>query len=127
MIYKQFQDLKLSALGFGMMRLPLIDGTETIDEVKTAEMVDYSIENGVNYFDTAWGYLNGNSEIVTGKVLSKYPRDSYYLASKFPGYDVANMDKVEEIFEKIPKYANLSASAGALSVSCVEELLSEVS
>lgn len=100
MIYKQFQDLKLSALGFGMMRLPLIEGTETIDEAKTAEMVDYAIENGVNYFDTAWGYLNGNSEIVTGKVLSKYPRDSYCLASKFPGYDVSNMDKVEEIFEK---------------------------
>ena len=100
MIYKQFQDLKLSALGFGMMRLPLIEGTETIDEAKTAEMVDYAIENGVNYFDTAWGYLNGNSEIVTGKVLSKYPRDSYCLTSKFPGYDVSNMDKVEEIFEK---------------------------
>lgn len=100
MIYKQFQNLKLSALGFGMMRLPLIEGTETIDEAATAEMVDYAIQNGVNYFDTAWGYLNGNSEIVTGKVLSKYPRDSYFLASKFPGYDVSNMDKVEEIFEK---------------------------
>lgn len=100
MIYKKFQDLNLSALGFGMMRLPLCEGTEIIDEAKTAEMVDFAIKNGVNYFDTAWGYLNGNSEIVTGKVLSAYPRDSYYLASKFPGFDVSNMSRVEEIFEK---------------------------
>ncbi len=98
MIYHQFQDKKLSALGFGMMRLPLKDGY--IDEEETARLVEYAIENGVNYFDTAWGYLNGQSEIVTGKVLKKYSRDRYYLASKFPGYDLSNIDKVEEIFEK---------------------------
>lgn len=101
MIYKQFQNLKLSALGFGMMRLPLCEGTDgEIDEAAVAEMVDYAIKNGVNYFDTAWGYLNGKSEIVTGKVLGKYPRDSYCLASKFPGYDLSNLSKAEEIFEK---------------------------
>lgn len=101
MIYKSFQDIKLSALGFGAMRLPLIDGDlSNIDEAASAEMVDYAIKNGINYFDTAWGYHNGNSEIVLGKLLSKYPRQSYYLADKFPGYDLSNMDKVEEIFEK---------------------------
>ncbi len=101
MIYKKFQDKQLSALGMGCMRFPTIDGDMArIDEKKTEEMFDYAIKNGVNYFDTAWGYHGGQSEIVTGKILSKYPRESYYLADKFPGYDLANMDKVEEIFEK---------------------------
>lgn len=102
MIYKEFKDLKLSNLGLGTMRLPLKDSSDdsSIDEEKTEEMVKYAIDNGINYFDTAWGYHNGNSEKVIGKILNKYPRDSYYLASKFPGYDVSNMNKVEEIFEE---------------------------
>lgn len=101
MVYKDYQDLKLSALGLGAMRLPVIDGDDArIDEEKTAEMVAYAMEKGINYYDTAWGYHNGNSEIVMGKALSQYNRDSYYLATKFPGYDLSNMDKVEEIFEK---------------------------
>ncbi len=101
MIYKQFQDLQLSALGMGAMRLPVIDkNDEKIDEEATAKMVKYAIEEGINYFDTAWGYHGGHSELVMGKVLSEYPRESFYLASKFPGYDLANMPKVEEIFEK---------------------------
>ncbi len=101
MIYKNFQDLELSALGLGAMRLPVIDGDDAkIDEAATAKMVEYAMNNGINYYDTAWGYHNGNSETVIGKVLSKYPREKFYLATKFPGYDLANMDKVEEIFEK---------------------------
>lgn len=101
MIYKDFQGLKLSALGLGTMRLPVIDGDDArIDEKATEEMVAYAMEHGVNYYDTAWGYHNGNSEIVMGKILSQYPREQYYLATKFPGYDLSNMDKVEEIFEK---------------------------
>lgn len=101
MVYKEFQDLKLSALGMGTMRLPLIDGKdEQVDEAKTAEIIAYAFENGINYVDTAWGYHGGNSELVMGKILEKYPRESFYLATKFPGYDLANMPKVEEIFEK---------------------------
>ncbi len=101
MIYRDFQDIKLSALGLGMMRLPVVDGNDSvIDEVATAEMIDYAIQNGINYFDTAWGYHYGNSELVAGKLLSKYPRESYHLASKFPGYDTANFGKAEEIFEQ---------------------------
>ena len=101
MIYKNFKDLKLSALGMGCMRLPVVDNNDSnIDEQKTAEMVGYAMKNGINYYDTAWGYHNGNSEIVMGNVLSKYPRENYYLATKFPGYDISNMDKVEQIFEK---------------------------
>ena len=102
MIYKNFKDLKLSSLGFGTMRLPNKgqNGDTPIDEEETAKMVKYAIKNGVNYFDTAYGYHNGESEKVIGKILNKYPRDSYYLATKFPGYDVSNMDKVEKIFEE---------------------------
>ncbi len=100
MIYKEFQDIRLSSLGFGMMRLPGGCDNPQIDEAQTAEMIDYAIRNGVNYFDTAWGYHQGNSERVAGKLLSEYPRESYYLASKFPGYDVSNFGHVKEIFEE---------------------------
>lgn len=101
MIYKEFQDKKLSALGMGAMRLPVINGDDTkIDEEQALKMVDYAMERGINYYDTAWGYHNGNSELVMGKALARYPREKFYLATKFPGYDLANMDKVEEIFEK---------------------------
>ncbi len=101
MIYKKFKDKSLSALGLGMMRLPVIDGDENrINEEAAIAMVDYAMAKGVNYYDTAWGYHGGSSELVAGKALSRYPRESYYLASKFPGYDLANMGKVEEIFEE---------------------------
>ena len=100
MIYNDFQNQKLSALGMGCMRLPVIDGNDAhIDEAAAAEMVEYAMTHGVNYYDTAWGYHGGNSETVIGRALHKYPRESYYLADKFPGYDLSNMDKVEEIFE----------------------------
>ena len=101
MIYKEFQDLKLSALGMGAMRLPVLDGDNSkVDETAVAEMVAYAMEQGINYYDTAWGYHDGQSELVMGKVLNTYPRESYYIATKFPGYDLSNMGKVEEIFEK---------------------------
>lgn len=101
MVYKEFQGLKLSALGMGAMRLPVIDGNDArIDEEAVGRMVAYAMDNGINYYDTAWGYHDGNSEIVMGKVLHQYPREDFYLATKFPGYDLANMTQVEEIFEK---------------------------
>lgn len=101
MIYKTFQNLKLSAIGMGAMRLPVIDGDDSkIDESAAFQMVDYAMEHGINYYDTAWGYHNGQSEIIMGKALNRYPRGSYYLATKFPGYDLSNMDKVEQIFEQ---------------------------
>lgn len=101
MIYREFQGEKLSALGMGAMRLPVVDGDDArIDEAAAAAMVDYAMAHGVNYYDTAWGYHNGNSELVMGQALARYPRESYFLADKFPGYDLSNMDKVESIFEK---------------------------
>ena len=101
MIYREFQGEKLSALGMGAMRLPVVDGDDArIDEAAAAAMVDYAMAHGVNYYDTAWGYHNGNSELVMGRALARYPRENYFLADKFPGYDLSNMDKVESIFEK---------------------------
>lgn len=101
MIYNDFKGLKLSALGMGNMRLPTLDGDDSrIDEASTEQILDYCMTHGVNYYDTAWGYHSGNSELVVGKLLAKYPRDSFYLASKFPGYSLSSMGKTEEIFEK---------------------------
>lgn len=101
MIYSDFQGLKISLLGMGNMRLPVIDNDDSrIDKDKTREMIKYCMENGINYYDTAYGYHNGNSELVVGELLKEYDRDSFYLASKFPGYDLNNMPHVEEIFEE---------------------------
>ena len=100
MIYKQFQDIRLSALGLGAMRLPVLEGKDAqINEPAAQEMVDYAMEHAVNYYDTAWGYHSGQSELAMGRALAKYPRESFYLATKFPGYDLNNMGRVEEIFE----------------------------
>ncbi len=110
MIYKMFQDIKLSALGLGAMRLPTVGGDDSrIDEEAAFEMVDYAMGQGVNYYDTAWGYHGGNSETVMGKALSRYPREQFYLATKFPGYDLSNMGKTEEIFEKQLEKCQVSA------------------
>ena len=101
MYYNDFQDLKLSALGLGCMRLPCINNEEANpDQAATQEMVDYAMANGINYYDTAWGYHYGKSESVIGEALSKYNHDDFYIATKFPGYDLSSFDKYEEIFEK---------------------------
>ena len=101
MQYFDFKGNSISALGFGTMRLPLIGGEEAnVDEAAAAEMIDYALEHGINYFDTAWGYHEGNSELVTGKILARYPRDKFFLATKFPGYDTTNFGKHERIFNR---------------------------
>lgn len=101
MLYRDFKGLSLSRLGFGAMRLPCVgDDDAAPDQGRVDEMVDYALERGVNYFDTAWGYHGGQSEVVLGRALARHPRESYYLADKFPGYDLSNMGRVEEIFEE---------------------------
>ena len=82
MIYKQFHDKKLSALGMGCMRLPT-DG-DTIDYNHAQKIVDYAMAQGVNYFDTAYMYHSGESQYFLGKALQKYPRESYFLTNKLP-------------------------------------------
>lgn len=100
MIYRDFKGEKVSAMAMGTMRLPVIDDDNNIDEPAAREMFDYAFEHGVNYFDTAWGYHGGNSELVVGRALADRPRDAFYLADKYPGYDLSNMGKNAEIFEE---------------------------
>ena len=101
MLYNNFKDIKLSALGLGTMRLPIIDGDDSkIDVEKTKEIIKYALNNGINYFDTAFGYHGGTSESVVGECLSEYDRKSFYLATKFPGFNLENVQKKEEIFNK---------------------------
>ena len=79
---KKFKNLNISVIGFGLMRLPQKDGEIDIDKVQ--KMVDYAMEHGINYYDTAWFYHGGKSELAAGIVLKKHPRDSFYLADKLP-------------------------------------------
>ncbi|MBR3601090.1 MAG: aldo/keto reductase [Lachnospiraceae bacterium] len=99
MIFKKFKNENLSLLGFGTMRLPLKeDGT--VDEIQVERMVAYAMENGVNYFDTAYPYHDGESERIIGRILSKYPRESYFLADKFPGHQIFDDYTPERFFEE---------------------------
>ena len=98
MIYKDFQGLKLSQLGFGTMRLPLRED-RSIDEEQAAAMTAEAIAKGINYFDTAWPYHGGKSETVIGEILKQYPRESFYLADKFPGHQIAPSYDVKAVFE----------------------------
>lgn len=99
MIYTEFQGKKLSMLGFGLMRLPVLaDGS--IDEKQFEDMTRIAIESGVNYFDTAFPYHGGMSEIVAGRILSQYPRESFYLASKYPGHQISSSYDPKAVFEE---------------------------
>ena len=88
MIYRNFKGQKLSQLGFGCMRFASDPETGEIDQAKVNAMFDLAIREGVNYFDTAYPYLGGKSEIAMAEALSGYPRESYYLADKFPGHSL---------------------------------------
>ncbi len=100
MIYRTFQDKQLSMLGFGTMRLPLLSDGVTIDENQLQDMTAYAMEHGVNYFDTAYPYHQGNSERAIGRALSAYPRESFYLANKYPGHQIASSYDPAAIFEE---------------------------
>ena len=109
MIYKDFQGMKLSALGMGCMRLPVVNGDDAVvDQAAVEKMVALAMERGVNYYDTAWGYHAGHSEEAIGRALAAYPREQFCLADKFPGYDLSNMGKVQEIFEAQLKKCQVS-------------------
>ncbi len=99
MIYNKTCNDDLSILGYGMMRLPTKEDGK-IDEAKVSELVDYAMAKGVNYFDTAWPYHGGESEIITARVLKKYPRHSYRLANKYPGHQIFESYNPAEIFEE---------------------------
>ena len=86
MIYRDFQDLKLSGLGMGAMRLPVIDGDDsTIDTAAAEEMVAYAMEHGINYYDTAWGYHGGQSGDRHGKCTEEVSERELLSCNEVPG------------------------------------------
>ena len=103
MLYCDFKGEKLSRLGFGAMRLPVLaDGG--IDKKQVEAMTALALDGGVNYFDTAYPYHGGMSELVMGEVLSAYPRSSFNLADKFPGHQIsASYDPAGIFAEQLKK------------------------
>ncbi|MBQ9939951.1 MAG: aldo/keto reductase [Clostridia bacterium] len=99
MLTKNFGFDSISRLGFGAMRLP-VNEDNTINYNEASKLFDYAIKNGVNYFDTAFGYHNGKSAEFVGSCLSKYDRKSYFLANKMPPWEVNNPEDLERIFSK---------------------------
>lgn len=98
MEFKQLCGENISRLGMGNMRLPTTDGK--IDYPKAQEIIDYLMAQGVNYYDTAYMYHGGESEKFIGQALKKYPRDSYFLASKMPHSELEKGRSPQEIFEE---------------------------
>ena len=99
MYYNDFKELHLSGLGFGAMRLPLLEDGKTVDAPQVEAMVDYALEHGVNYFDTAYPYHGGTSETVLAGALHRHPRESWMLADKYPGHQHFDVFDPARIFE----------------------------
>ncbi|MCD7973377.1 MAG: aldo/keto reductase [Candidatus Azobacteroides sp.] len=92
---------EIPLLAYGCMRFPRVgEDTNEIDEEESAKMIDVAYQHGVRYFDTAYIYHAGMSETFIGKVLKKYPRESFFLATKMPTWMIDAPQKVEEIFEE---------------------------
>lgn len=91
--------IQTSLLGFGCMRFP-VDAQGKINEPEAERMIDRAIAAGVNYIDTAYPYHNGDSEPFVGKVLKKYERSSFYLATKLPCWNVKTLEDVDRLFNE---------------------------
>lgn len=104
MEYRSFRDtgIKTSLLGMGNMRLPTLPGRgmSGIDYEKGQEIIDYAYSHGINYYDTAYVYHGGQSEVFLGKALSKYPRESYYIADKLPGFQLTKYEEIDKMFNE---------------------------
>lgn len=95
-----FNGLEISSLGLGTMRFPCIDGDPARpDEAEVGRMIDFALENGINYFDTAWMYHGGKSEEICGRTLRRHSREKFLLADKFPGQLSEAVANVEKTFE----------------------------
>jgi predicted aldo/keto reductase-like oxidoreductase len=94
---------RISLLAFGCMRFPVLpeatrpSGPE-INEAAATALVDYAMAHGVNYFDTAWRYHGGMSEVMIGKALKRYPRKSFFLADKMPGALDPTLEQAQDMF-----------------------------
>ena len=103
MKYRKFGSLdwKVSALGFGTMRLPVLNNDYgNIDKPAAIKMIRYAIDHGVNYFDSAWGYHNGNSEVMVGNALKDGYREKVRIASKMPVWLVNEPSDFDRIFNE---------------------------
>lgn len=111
MEYRKFKksNIDISLLGFGCMRLPILENNPAmIDDKNAFELIDYAIAQGVNYFDTAYMYHDGKSELFVSRALKKYPRESFYLADKIPLWSVKTIDDVEKIFNEQLEKCNVA-------------------
>ena len=97
--------VSISLLGFGCMRFP-IDNSGRIERALSLEMIDTAFKAGVNYYDTAYVYHDGESEEFLSQALGKYPRDSYYIATKLPVWRTKTVSDAKQIFETQLKRLN---------------------
>ena len=94
---------KVSILGYGCMRWPMIkdeNGKDIIDQETVNRLVDYAMEHGVNYYDSSPVYLQGQSEKATGIALSRYPRESYFVATKLSNFSNYTKENSIEMYQK---------------------------
>ena len=101
MLYKEFKGMQLSALGMGTVRLPLLsENSGDVDIPQVDDIVDAAMKNGINYYDMGYDYHDFKATKIVGKSLQRYPRESYYVADKFPLYHPDKLSHVEEVFEE---------------------------
>ena len=98
MNYNNFKDIKISHLGLGTMRLPLLN--DIVDQKHVNMMIDRAIESGINYFDTAIVYHEGQSEVVLGNALSRHDRSKYYIADKMSFWNIKSNDDLDRVFNE---------------------------
>jgi len=103
MLYRKLgsTNIDVSILGFGCMRLPVVNGSySSVDEEKAKEMLSHAIDNGINYLDTAYPYHNGESETFLGKALTEEQREKTYIATKIPSWNITDRNDLDYYFNK---------------------------
>ena len=98
-VRRKFKDIEVPLLGFGCMRLPMRNEKE-VDMVELDRMIAYAMSHGINYFDTAYMYVDSQSESAIGEILSKYDRKSYFIADKLPIHNIEKPDDIRKIFDE---------------------------
>jgi predicted aldo/keto reductase-like oxidoreductase len=98
-VRRRFQNMEMPLLSVGGERLPTSPNGR-IDMAHLERMIDYGMQNGVNFFDTAWTYFGGESEAALGRVLRNYRRESFYLCNKSPLYVINSKDDVRRLFDQ---------------------------
>ena len=101
----------IKKLGFGLMRLPMLNGKVDIEQTK--QMVDLFMSKGFSYFDTAYGYINGASEAAIKEALvDRYPRETFQLATKLPAFAASSAEEAKQMF-----WTSLERTAQIISIS----------